>query len=754
MPCRSFRSLTLALAVLCAPVAAQAAADEPAAAGAATPAGEAGAPAALEGEEVFVSAERLERSAEERVVVGEGAVTIRHRDVRLVADRAVYHELTKDIVADGNVVFDRGPDRLQGEHLELNLETRVGFMERAQGFVATYYLSGDRIEKRGPDHYALRGGSFTTCEGVLPDWSFSATTIDVTVDEYLHAWNPTLRIKRLPVFYFPYAVFPVKLDRSTGFLIPTVNVTNTDGFILRESFYWAPRDNFDATIGLEYLQKTGWGAVGEMRYLLAPRTQGIMGAYYQRNMDTDARRWALTTRNSQELPWGIQAEVEAFIQSDRDFIKTNGNTIEDRSSERTTSSFYLNRNWSAWQFVLSGRNEKSLITEQETTLTRFPELSIDRTSTQLFGTDLFFKLNAGAVRITRENESEDFSTTRLYIAPEFTWPISLGGVARLIPSAGYGWTRYSRDAEDNEKTRELPYYRVALEGPRPYRIWDLSGGGRIDKIKHLIEPRIAYVYTPEVNQDSLPQFDSIDRVPQANRLEYSLTNTVYAKVRSTAPVPGPAPGSAPAPAPVAGAEGPRFLGGGGSFLALDESVGINAGAEHGEGAPAALPAPPQYTTQELFWLKLSQNYTFAGTAEAEAGRNFSALEWEAHTRPLPVLELWWRGNLDVYGNGIGYQNVALHWIPVSNASVRGEWRSSRDSKQDFLDLGVTYSLGRIGLEGRSRYNYGEDTFVENRINFKYSSQCWDVTVGYVHWTEDYEFTLLVSLKGIGTVVKL
>ena len=153
-------------------------------------------------------------------MTGEGAVTIRHRDMRLVADRVVYHELTKDVVADGNVVLDSGSDRLQGEHLELNLETRIGFLEHAQGFLQTYYFTGERIEKRGPDHYFLRGGSFTTCEGVLPDWSFHATSTEVTVDEYLHAWNPTLRIKKLPVLYFPYAVFPIKRDRSTGLLIP------------------------------------------------------------------------------------------------------------------------------------------------------------------------------------------------------------------------------------------------------------------------------------------------------------------------------------------------------------------------------------------------------------------------------------------------------------------------------------------------------------------------------------------------------
>lgn len=47
-------------------------------------------PAVLEGDQVLVSAEHLERGHQERIVIGEGAVTIRHRDMRLVADRVVY----------------------------------------------------------------------------------------------------------------------------------------------------------------------------------------------------------------------------------------------------------------------------------------------------------------------------------------------------------------------------------------------------------------------------------------------------------------------------------------------------------------------------------------------------------------------------------------------------------------------------------------------------------------------------------------
>jgi len=684
-------------------------------------------PAAPAGDEVLVSAERLERSNLGRIVIGEGAVTIRHRDMRLVADRVVYNEQTKEVVADGNVVLDSGTDRLQGEHLELNLETSVGFLEHAQGFVQTYYFTGERIEKRGPDHYFLRGGSFTTCEGVLPDWSFHATSTEVTIDEYLHAWNPTLRIKRLPILYFPYAIFPVKRDRSTGLLIPAISLRGTDGLTIRNAFYWAARDNFDATIGIDYIQKTGWGANGEMRYLLATRTQGVSSAYYLQNSTTAAQRWSLQTRNSHELPLGFHAEIDAFFQSDREFISTQGRTIEERSSERTSSSFFINRNWSAWNFALAGRNEVSLITEKRTTLTRFPELTIDRTSTRLFGTDLFLKLAAGGVILKRDDTASSFSTTRLHLSPEMTWPLSLGSVARIIPVAGYALTSYSENTLGVEETRAIPFFKLGLEGPRFYRIWDLSGGERFTKLKHLVEPRISYVYTPEVNQDTIPQFDFIDRIPQANRMEYSIINTLFAKVRA-APVKVPGATNTVSPLP----------------------TDLAATGEPGDPGP-----PPQLgTTQELLWVKLSQNYTIDSGTAAVAGQSFSAVEWEARTRPLSGLEVSWRGNFDVYGQGLGYHNLSLIWKVTGKSSLHGDWRSTRGSDQDFLDLGGNLSLGRIDVDARSRYNLAEKTFVENRINLKYVSQCWDVTLGYVKWTTEYEYSLTFSLKGIGTIVRI
>lgn len=734
--------LGLVLAAACVPPVQAAEPSSPAAATAASTSPAPAPPTALAGDEVLVSAELLERRGEERVVIGAGAVTIRHRELRLVADRVVYNELTRDVVADGNVVLDSGTDRLQGEHLELNLGTRTGFLEHAQGFIQTYYFTSERIDKLGLDRYALHGGTFTSCEGVRPDWSIHATSADITVNEYLLAWNPSLWLRRVPVLYFPYGVFPIKPDRTTGLLIPMIRFSGTDGFTLRNAFYWAPGAAFDATVGLDYLERTGWGTSGEMRYLLAPRTRGLISAYHLDDTVAGARRWSFTSRNSQELPLGIQAEVEAFIQSDREFIAREGTTIEERSSESTRTAFYLNRSWSAWNFTFSGRDEESLLTERSTGLTRFPELTVDRTSTRLFGSGLFLKLSSSGVRLNREDTESSFSTTRLHVSPELTWPLSLGSIARVIPTAGYALTTYNRDTLDSEKTRQVPFYRIALEGPAVYRVWDLSSGGRFEKVKHLIEPSLTYVFTPQVDQDTLPLFDAIDRIAQTNRLSYSITNNVYAKVRPVAPTPAPG-------APVEDARDPGLSDVGGGSAGPKASI-----PELPDAMSAGGQAQPQRTTQELLWFKISQSYDFGDEATAVAGRPFSALEWETRTGILSGLEVSWRGNVDAYGEGIGYQNVSLTWKPAASASIRADWRTARGSNQDFLDLGASLSLGGVSLDGRSRFNLAEETFVENRVNLKYASQCWELALGYVRWTDDYEYSLLLSLKGLGTLVKI
>jgi LPS-assembly protein len=675
------------------------------------------------GTPVVVHALSLERSLEEKVVVAEGAVDVTYGDLRLRADRVVINEETKDLIAEGNVIMDDGESRLQGEHLEVNLDTRTGFVEDGQGFAEPYFFSGRRIEKSGRDRYRIFGSTFTTCEGDTPDWKFRSPDTLFLVDQYATSRHPSMWVKKIPVFYFPYAAFPLSRKRATGLLIPEVRVNEIEGWIVKNAFYWAPRDNFDATIGIDWYQNLGWGPSLETRYITAPGTFGRLEGRYI-SEDDGGEQWKMTLDHQHALPYGIQGQVDLFFLSDREDVRQFEDTLEGQATEKIGSSFFLSRTWSHYDVVFSGRYEESLLSANESTLTRFPELTIDRTQSRVGSTDLFWRLSLESAYLKSEGseslfvlpstvESQDGSgsqillaqesrveTARFTMLPEISWPKSLGSWGSLTPSLAYSAAYYSEDLEGEAVARGIPLVTLGLDGPKVSKIVDLEDKvGRIEKLKHLIEPRINYVYTPEEDQSTIPQFDLLDFIPARNRLVYSLTNTIMGKVASR---------------------------------------------KEGEKS----------RTDELLRVKLTQTYDFDAPEIDGETQPFSPLVWDVLSSPGTHWKIRWKGKLDFYREEIGSQDLSLRWQSPTGTMLQGEWRTSRGGDLGFVDLWALLPLKSWHLDLRSRYNVEEEEFIENHAFFKYSSQCWDISSGVVFWPGEYEFRLQFGLKGIGTVFNM
>src|SRR5512141_127404 len=91
-----------------------------------------------------------------------GTVDLRLTGTRVLADRAdVYEDKQPDgsvkrrLVADGNVVFIRGEERLSGDHLEMD-DTGKGFMTNAVGYVEPgVFVEGRRVTRQDDKTYLV-----------------------------------------------------------------------------------------------------------------------------------------------------------------------------------------------------------------------------------------------------------------------------------------------------------------------------------------------------------------------------------------------------------------------------------------------------------------------------------------------------------------------------------------------------------------------------------------------------------------------
>ena len=71
------------------------------------------------------------------------------------------------------------------------------------------------------------------------------------------------------------------------------------------------------------------------------------------------------------------------------------------------------------------------------------------------------------------------------------------------------------------------FYRV-YEGDRLSKISNLF---KVSKWMHTIEPTVSYQYSPRVDQDDLPQFDEVDRIPSTSQITYGITQRLVGKPR-------------------------------------------------------------------------------------------------------------------------------------------------------------------------------------------------------------------------------
>jgi len=254
----------------------------------------AGEEPALAPGELRVRAESYEQAAKGRFEA-RGLVDMRLGGMRIQADKADVFEdeqpdgsVKRRLVAEGNVVFIRGEERLSGDRVEMDEDGR-GFFENATGYVEPgVFIEGRRIERVDDDTYRVEGGKFTSCAQPNPRWGFTSSSARIDVDDKVVARNAVFKVKGIPVLYTPILYYPIGRDgRSTGFLFPHFGYSSYRGFTMGTGFFWAMGRSADQTFYADWYSKIGNGFGHELRYAQASPSRGTFRTYLFQVQGTD-----------------------------------------------------------------------------------------------------------------------------------------------------------------------------------------------------------------------------------------------------------------------------------------------------------------------------------------------------------------------------------------------------------------------------------------------------------------------------------
>lgn len=510
---------------------------------------------------VTVHADLVEYHESNRLEL-EGQVEIVKQGYYARSDTAVIDQDKNQAALKGGIVIQGPQMHMTSDSAEIDL-TRGSAMLHNANFIDpdTGFRGGaELIDQRDQLHLVIQQGSFTTCQGERPDWSFRASEIELNQEEgYGRATHARFNVLDVPVLYVPWFTFPIDDRRKSGFLYPTIGTSNVgSGLYVATPYYINLASNYDATVTPNWIGGRGAYEEIELRHKGEMQETTFVGGYIDEDKayKKDQKALGLTGENGQrwglsfDQTWALEslysntsADISYTKISDKDYLDDLDQGLQVASKDNLDRHLSIVHSGKQYRFEALLQQYKSLsdsTTAAEQAYQRLPELNFDvyspykaidldlesqyvyfyRERDGLTGTDLV----RGSRSQHRPSVSAPLRNSWAYATPKF----SVDHTDYFLENSGLDSKHASRTVPVLELDAGMAFDRSPSLLPESYT--------------NSLEPRIYYVYSDYVDQDRLPNFDSSipsfnydnlfranrftggDRVSDENRLTVSLTS--------------------------------------------------------------------------------------------------------------------------------------------------------------------------------------------------------------------------------------
>ena len=653
------------------------------------------------------------------------------------------------VKARGNIHIKIGPDELTAEEGKIDLNRETGTFKNAV-IIRQYkdmHLEGRVIEKIGDLTYHIEDGWIITCklkDNQPPPWSFHSVDTKITDGGYAFLKHATFRIKNIPVLYTPFMILPAKRSRQTGFLLPELSISDRDGFGINLPFFIDLSPSADLTLYPAYYANRGVMPGVEFRYVLDKHDKGNFMAtylnddltdpseveYYQDGnyTHTNQDRYWIRGKADQEFGDGWISRLDIDIVSDRDyltefasgivgyntsnkrFLNVFGRSLQNSKEDQRINSFNVLKSWHGISLqggllaINDVRQEKNfLIADPDSTdpdhpgfrenpspLWKMPSLSFTGLL-PVADTGLDFSWNADYVNFWRE---DGIGGHRLDIHPKVSTSIPMGPYLEATARAGvretsylieeYGAARW--DGSDSENRLLFDFNtEVGTTLMRDFKANIAEGTGLV----HILRPFIAYDLIPDVDQNDLPTFDSVDRIAEQNTITYGVNN----------------------------------------FFRL---TGLNN---------------DPFKERDYLTLKIQQSYDLRSEMSDEP---FLPIHFKLRYNPLTNLRFIYRTDLDVYDDGITYYSLEADYHNSRGDFLSLDYRNDDNANlhsikaRTRIQLLPTVSAG-YSIERSLEY----DKTIEEHISLIYQPSCWSAELSSHYTPGSRNVMLIFRLANIG-----
>jgi lipopolysaccharide assembly outer membrane protein LptD (OstA) len=647
---------------------------------------------------VKLSAEHISADEKNGAIVAAGAVTIEAGFGRIQADRITFRE-GHLVEAEGNVLLVWGTNRISGTRMSYDMglkddpdpEKRIprGVIENAVGQVdPEFYFDARQVDTIGDDRVVLHHATVTTCTQPVPYWSFHVSTAKIKLEGYAHMFNLRPAIKKVPFFYLPYLMWPVKRERAPGLLFPEFGATTSRGYFMSIPVFFPLGPSADLTLFPEYYTIGGWAAGAKLRMI--PKRDGYAEAQVQYVWDqlTASDRYRVQLKQTQNFVNGFRMVSDVDIVSDFDYFTDFVRNLTYASSPTILGRMTFTRSGPWTSILVQEQYREQLFSNSDTTLvqTALPEIEWRGRSRRIGNSPFYFTYTSSLASLHQNSDRMNVGYYRGDIFPTVSLPFSPRPWLDITPVVAVRstyWSRYQlpptfgSDPQtpvtviDQGLWRNLLSAGIDFRGPKFVRIFETKPKPEKDgkpavpalKYKNTIEPDVAYTYQQAFDRNNeIIVYDEVDAYGiNANAITYSLASRLIAQRPRAAPE-------------RSGGTGEKILVAEGESGKLREAPSATPPSD--DAAPTAAPdaetkAPPLEPI-EIASVSIAQSYSFDSysssanldsmVATPNENSHFSSIALTGRYSPSRVLSFNLTGRYDVL------------FKTVSDVSLSGNFR--------------------------------------------------------------------------------
>ena len=462
-------------------------------------------------------------------LVAEGEAELQRDDTILTADRVTYREPTDEALAEGNVELRQGDDTIVGPKATLVIGESTGSFESPVYQLSRQRqpnLSGeesrivagsgkaDELRLEGENQYRLKNATWTTCEASNPDWYIKARELELDYDrEVGTARGGSIVFMDTPIFWMPWAEFPLTGQRQSGLLPPTFGSSNKTGVDLTAPYYWNIAPNYDATIAPRIMGRRGLQLGGEFRYLDDDYRGTVQTEWMGKDRESGERRTLASVQHQQRITPSLYGAIDYNSVSDDAYFEDLSSRVGVASQVnllRQGQLVYHGSSW--WTASLLAQSYQTLSPDPDSRnispYRRLPQLKVSGARPDL-PAGLVADFESELVKFAHEDaDLNKDEGTRFVVYPQLSMPLA-GAAWFFTPKVGVHYSRY-----DLDRSPLTPNGREAITRSLPIMSADtglfferdtfIFGGQYLQTL----EPRLYYLRVPSRDQKDIPLFDA------------------------------------------------------------------------------------------------------------------------------------------------------------------------------------------------------------------------------------------------------